>query len=90
LGALSFEHDEASVVITRLGVHPTHLRQGIATALLSDLERHLPPITQLTVSTAQANTPGIHFYMRRSYGVAGRSVSPEGIPILHLSKCVDG
>ncbi len=90
VAALSFAHDSSSTVITRLGVSPAHLRQGIATELLTNLERRLPPMTHLTVSTAQANTPAIRLYERFGYAVAGRSVSPEGISLLHFSKRVRG
>src|SRR3954447_18172561 len=42
IAALSFAFEADPVLITRLVVSPAHLRQGIATALLSELERRLP------------------------------------------------
>ncbi|MEO8350804.1 MAG: GNAT family N-acetyltransferase [Chthoniobacteraceae bacterium] len=88
VGALSFDRCAEAVVISRLGVSPAHLRRGIATALLADFERRLPPMTQLAVSTAQANAPAIQLYEKFGHAVASRSVSAEGIPLVHLSKCV--
>jgi len=74
------------VAITRLVVSPEHLRQGIATALLSELETRLFPMTRLTVSTAATNAPAISLYERFGFTTAGASASAEGIPLLHLSK----
>jgi ribosomal protein S18 acetylase RimI-like enzyme len=86
IGGLSFRRRTDTVAITRLVVSPKHLRQGIATALLSDLESRLFPITRLTVSTAAANTPAISLYKRFGFTTASASTSAEGIPLLHLFK----
>jgi len=86
IGALSFDSSSDPVAITRLVVSPAHLRQGIATALLSDLEQRLSSATCLSVSTAQTNTPAVILYQRLGYTTAGISKSSEGIPLLHLSK----
>lgn len=86
IGALSFDRAADPVFITRLVVNPAHLRQGIATALLAELERRLPPATRLAVSTAQANTPGVSLYKRLGYTPADVTHSPEGIPLIHLVK----
>jgi ribosomal protein S18 acetylase RimI-like enzyme len=89
VGALSFARGTDPVVITRLVVTPTHLRQGIATALLTDLDRRLPRMARVIVSTAQTNTPAVVLYQRLGYTVTGVSNSAEGIPLLHLSKSND-
>ncbi len=86
IGALSFDSSTDPVTITRLVVSPTHLRQGIATALLSDLEQRLSPTARLSVSTAQTNTPAVFLYQRLGYIPAGISNTSEGIPLVHLSK----
>ncbi len=86
IGALSFDRSTDPVAITRLVVRPTHLRQGVATALLAELERRLAPTTRISVSTAQANTPAVCLYQRLGYLPTGASPSPEGIPLLHFSK----
>jgi len=83
-GGLSFHRRTDTVAITRLVVSPKHLRQGIATALLSELESRLFPITRLTVSTAATNRPAISLYKRFGFTTASASTSAEGIPLLHL------
>ncbi len=86
IAALSFDRDTDKVAITRLVVSPTHLREGIATALLVDLERRLPLTACLTVSTAQTNTPAVLLYQRLGYTAVRVSNSAEGIPLLHFAK----
>jgi ribosomal protein S18 acetylase RimI-like enzyme len=86
IGALSFRRRSDTIAITRLVVTPEHLRQGIATALLSELESRLFPMTRLTVSTAATNTPAISPYKRFGFTTASASTSAEGIPLLHLLK----
>ncbi len=89
IGALSFDCSADPVAITRLVVSPAHLRQGIATALLAELERRLSPNARLTVSTAEANTPAVFLYQRFGYTTVSVSNSAEGIPLLHLTKSND-
>jgi ribosomal protein S18 acetylase RimI-like enzyme len=86
IGGLSFRRRTDTVAITRLVVSPEHLRQGIAIALLSELECRLFRITRLTVSTAATNTPAISLYKRFGFTTASASTSAEGIPLLHLLK----
>jgi len=86
IGGLSYRRETDTVAITRLVVSPGHLRQGIATALLSDLESRLFPITRLTVSTAATNAPALSLYQRFGFKTARASTSAEGIPLLHLCK----
>jgi ribosomal protein S18 acetylase RimI-like enzyme len=86
VGALSFDSGTGSVTITRLVVCPEHLRQGIATALLAELERRLAPNVRITVSTAEGNTPAVSFYHRLGYVTMGGIRSPEGIRLLRFAK----
>jgi ribosomal protein S18 acetylase RimI-like enzyme len=86
IGALSFARGTDSVVITRLVVSPRHLRQGIATKLLAELERRLTPLKCLTVTTAQANGPAVLLYQRLGYTATKASNSSEGIPLVHLRR----
>ena len=89
VAALSLDPTTDPVSITRVVVSPTHLRQGIATALLADLERRIPPTARLTVSTAQTNTPAVSLYHRLGYTTARVTSSAEGIPLIHLIKSND-
>jgi len=86
IGGLSFHRNTDTVAITRLFVSPGHLRQGIATALLSELESRLFPMTRLTVSTGAANTAAILLYKRFGFTAAGASTSAEGIALVHFFK----
>ncbi|MGV3661561.1 MAG: GNAT family N-acetyltransferase [Prosthecobacter sp.] len=85
IGALSFDRTTNAVVITRLVVSPSHLRQGIAKALLAELVRRLTPGERLTVSTAQANAPALALYRRFGFKTTRASISAEGIPLVHLA-----
>jgi len=85
-GALSFERNAAFVSITRLVVSPECFRQGIATALLRDLERRVSDATVLRAITAEPNEPAIRCYAKQGYRVAKRLFSPEGIALVHLEK----
>jgi len=86
IGGLSYRRGTDTVAITRLVVSPEHLRRGIATALLSELESRVFPIARLTVSTAATNAPAISLYKRFGFKTASASTSAEGIPLLHLFK----
>jgi GNAT superfamily N-acetyltransferase len=86
-GVLAFDHSSpGEVMITRMVVCPHHLRQGIGTALLSQLERVTPRGTRIFVRTAEANVPAIRHYEKNGYAKSDRSVSVEGIPLVRLVK----
>lgn len=86
VGALSFDRSADSVAITRLVVSPAHLRQRIATALLTSLEERIPRGARLSVSTATANTAAVLLYQRLGYAIVRVSISAEGIPLTQLAK----
>ena len=86
VGALSFDCSADSVTITRLVVSPSHLRQGIATALLTSLEERIPRGARLSVSTATANSAAVLFYRRHGYAIVRVSASAEGISLTHFAK----
>ena len=58
VAALSYCRLISAVTVTRLVVHPAYLRQGIATALLIELEQRISA-TIVYVSTAAANLPAV-------------------------------
>ena len=84
VAALAFDRTTDPVLITRLVVSPAHLRRGIATALLVELERRLPA-ARLKVSTALANTAAVSLYERLGYAKA-EVTSAEGITLVRLVK----
>jgi ribosomal protein S18 acetylase RimI-like enzyme len=86
LGALSFEQNGALVVVMRLVVSPECFRQGLATALLRDLAIRVSSSTVIRAVTAELNGPAICCYAKQGYRVARRSLSPEGIALVHLEK----
>ena len=86
-GALSFDDGAiGEVAITRLVVRPARLRQGIATALLRELERVINRPTRIVVSTAETNVPAVALYEKSGYGITARWISAEGIPLISLEK----
>ena len=86
IAALAFDRTTDPVLITRLVVSPAHLRRGIATALLVELERRLPAAARLKVSTALANTAAVTLYERLGYTKAEVTNSAEGIALVRLVK----
>lgn len=90
IGALSFIHQGISVVITRLIVSPKHLREGIATALLTELHRRFSSTGSFVVSTAASNTPAVHLYTRHGYRASTLTTCAEGIQLVQLVKSVSG
>lgn len=86
VGVLSFDRSADCVTISRLVVSLAHLRQGIATALLTSLEERIPRGARLSVSTATANTAAVLLYQRLGYAIVRVSISAEGIPLTQLAK----
>jgi len=84
--ALSFGRNGASVVVTRLVVSPECFRRGIATALLRDLAKRVSSSTVIRAVTAELNEPAIRCYAKQGYRVVTRTVSSEGIGLVHLEK----
>ena len=86
VGVLSFQAVGGVATITRLAVDPAHVRRGIATALLEDLERRLPVGMRVNVSTAMANTPAVSLYEKAGYVRQRATRSAEGIALVHFTK----
>lgn len=85
VGALSGGAHDGEFLITRMLVHPAHMRRGIARNLLHELFSALPERAARVV-TAEANFPALALY--RSFGferVAGWT-SLEGIALVALRR----
>ena len=83
---LSFSLVGGLVTITRVAVRPAHLRRGIASALLRELERNIPRNAAIVVSTATLNGPAIQLYQKHGYVISDTHVSSESISLVQLRK----
>ena len=86
VGVVSFFCDAGCIRTTRLVVHPDYHRQGIASALLAELERRFESATSFAVSTAKDNLPAIRLYEQFGYVPNSTTHSAEGILLVHLTK----
>lgn len=86
LGALSYRLWDKSVRITRLVVSPDHLRNGIASALLRDVEERTPDAVNFHTITAERNEPAIRMYKKHGYQAGEAFMSVEGILLRALQK----
>lgn len=85
VGTLSGVAQEGEFLITRVLVHPAHMRRGIARHLLHSLLSSLPE--QVTrVTTAQANFPALALYRSFGFERATDWLSVEGIPLVALRR----
>jgi ribosomal protein S18 acetylase RimI-like enzyme len=73
------------VYIDALVVAPTHMRQGLGTALLTYVIQ-LYPEKSFIVQTAKANYPGISFYQKCGFLIVAELNSPDGLPLVSLKK----
>lgn len=87
LGLLSYEVVEDEFEICRLVVHPDHFKKGIATGLLSELEKDVLQ-GQITVKTASANRPAIKLYEKFGYGFVQHFNTAEGLELVELIKTI--
>jgi len=87
IGALSGAAQEGEFLITRVLVHPGHMRRGIARNLLYTLFASLPEHTACVV-TAEANFPALALYRSFGFERATGWMSLEGIPLVALRRGV--
>jgi ribosomal protein S18 acetylase RimI-like enzyme len=85
-GVLSFTVTPTLVDIGRLIVHPAHFRQGIASRLLRSVERYATAGRQLTVSTAEKNSPAVSLYEKHGYQGTQRTTLPDGLVLVRFFK----
>jgi len=86
IGVASFTATAEETDIGRMVVHPAHFRRGTASALLRAVEERAAPGQRLTVSTAERNEPAIRLYQCHGFEIARRTVLPEGLALVRLSK----
>jgi len=88
VGALHYEPDEepGQMLISSLVVHPEHQRQGIASALITEVLR-MERREVFAVSTGAKNIPAIALYRRfgfKEYRFG--TIGPEALPLVKLRR----
>ena len=86
LGILSYTVTPPMLDIGRLIVHPSAFRRGIASSLLSAVERSATGQHHLTVSTAEKNYPAMSLYQKHGYRILKRSELPDGLALVRFIK----
>jgi ribosomal protein S18 acetylase RimI-like enzyme len=86
LGILSYTVTPQLLDIGRLIVHPSAFRRGIASKLLSAVERSATGQQHLTVSTAEKNEPAVALYQKHGYHILKRSQLPDGLVLVRFIK----
>ncbi|RRI00907.1 GNAT family N-acetyltransferase [Mesorhizobium tamadayense] len=81
--------DPKIVLLNQLYVCPDCQRQGIARALLDEVEASFPEATTLRLEVEEANAPAIAFYEANGFRPAGSTADcggGSGIPALIMEK----
>jgi ribosomal protein S18 acetylase RimI-like enzyme len=86
LGILSYTATPQVLDIGRLIVHPSAFRRGVASKLLSAVERNATGQQHLTVSTAEKNGPAVTLYQKHGYRILKRSELPDGLVLVRFIK----
>lgn len=66
-GFLSFEIEGDEMIISRVAVHPSYFKKGIAQALLLEAEKTNRTIKKWKVSTGTLNIPAINLYKKMGF-----------------------
>ncbi|HEY4390134.1 MAG TPA: GNAT family N-acetyltransferase [Paenibacillus sp.] len=89
LGVISIS-TEASVhlSITRLMVHPEHMREGIGAALVSYILDRYDDFRHFTVTAGTLNTPAVALYRKFGFmpGETVRSTAGVDLTLFHLNR----
>ena len=74
VGYVGMHHILDEGFITNVVVHPAYRRQGIATALLAELETYgkAHDLTRITLEVRASNAPAIALYRKHGFHEAGR------------------
>lgn len=86
VGAISYQISKGTLDICRLVVHPSYFRQGIGRALLEFVERQIPGIERMIVSTGKENTPARQLYLRAGFEALHDEEVLPGLLITHFEK----
>jgi ribosomal protein S18 acetylase RimI-like enzyme len=86
VGILSYTMTSHLLDIGRLIVHPSTFRRGVASQLLTAVERYATARQHLTVSTAEKNYPAVALYLKHGYSVLQRSELPDGLALVRFIK----
>lgn len=89
LGVISVSTDSSgSLSITRLMVHPQHLREGIGTALVQYVLDSRDDIRRFTVTAGTLNTPAVALYRKLGFmpGETMKSVAGVDLTLFHLNR----
>ncbi|WP_248928271.1 GNAT family N-acetyltransferase [Paenibacillus hamazuiensis] len=86
IGAAAYDVSAEQAAITRMMVHPEHFRRGVATGLLEEIERRIPPGMPIEVSTGTRNVPAMELYMKHGYVPEGEVLIARGITVTMLTK----
>lgn len=71
----------------RLVVAPDQQGQGLGTQLLHHAETQLPPeVTELRLFTGEHSEANLRLYRRHGYRETGRTPTPAGYALIHLTK----
>lgn len=87
-GFLSYMQNTNEITISRLAVHPSFFRQGIASKLLNQV-LNKTGITRWKVTTGKANIPAIRCYEKQGFQLDEELLTKEGIRIVRMLKKVD-
>jgi GNAT superfamily N-acetyltransferase len=83
---ISVIRDGSVLTICRLVVHPSEHRRGIASQLLSHLDKRYPEAVILRVRTAAKNDPALKLYKAHHFIETRRWTMPDGLELIELER----
>ncbi len=86
-GLLSYDNMGFGVLdICRLAVLPEYFGKGVATKLVSEVEKRESGYKKIFVQTASGNQPAVNLYRKLGYLVFREFVTTDGLPIIRFLK----
>ncbi|GIP24378.1 GNAT family N-acetyltransferase [Paenibacillus sp. J22TS3] len=87
LGAIAVtEEQPGNMMITRLMVEPSHLRQGIGSRLLEHVLIHNPHVQRFSVYAGTLNTPAVELYRKFGFIPAGARTVDYGVELTLMQR----